>query len=237
MIKAVIFDLDDTLDDYHSASIEARKAMGELAFQKYGIEREDFIEAYGSLSNFFVGHSPKPQDIKREMWFYEIFRMLGVPAKEEDIYEMENIYWDTIHKNLKVIKGVKPTLEKLREQFKLVILTDSDGYRDIKIGRIRLIGLYQLFDLIVTTDDTGVNKPDPKNYDYICGKIRLKPDEIVMVGDKPEVDLEGAKRFGMHTIWFKHGLWAKDREGADFDYVDAQTSDFEDIPSIIQRFR
>jgi HAD superfamily hydrolase (TIGR01549 family) len=64
------------------------------------------------------------------------------------------------------------------------------------------------FELIASSELTGVNKPDPLAYQYIVNHTRLPPAVHLMVGDRDEVDIAPARQFGMHTalVWGESSL-------------------------------
>ena len=111
-------------------------------------------------------------------------------------------------------------IKYLKTKYKIAIMSDSDGSKQIKLERIRTLGVENLFDAIVTSDDINQNKPNKKFYDKIFKKFDVAPEDCMMFGDKPEVDLQLAKKLGMETVWVIHGNWAADLKNNTFDYID-----------------
>ena len=120
----------------------------------------------------------------------------------------------------------------MKKRYKIVVMSDSDGSRKLKVDRIKNVGIYDAVDLIVLGGDVKINKPSRKFYDYIFKRLKVKACDCVMVGDKPEVDLKLAKKLGMETVWIKKGSWARKLKGKKFSYVDHSISDFGNLRKI-----
>jgi putative hydrolase of the HAD superfamily len=83
--------------------------------------------------------------------------------------------------------------------------------------RIVSLGLHHYFDDIITSEDFGVKKPDPKPYRRALEVLGTKAEETLMVGDWPDRDIKGAKGVGMQTAWAKYGdTFGTKESGADF---------------------
>ena len=87
--------------------------------------------------------------------------------------------------------------------------------------RIVSLGLHHYFDEIITSEDFGVKKPDPKPYRRALEVLGTKPEETLMVGDWPDRDIKGAKGVGMRTAWAKYGdTFGTQESGAEFELDD-----------------
>jgi putative hydrolase of the HAD superfamily len=87
--------------------------------------------------------------------------------------------------------------------------------------RIVGLGLHHYFDEIITSEDFGVKKPDPKPYRRALEVLGTKAEETLMVGDWPDRDIKGAKGVGMRTAWAKYGdTFGTKESGADYELGD-----------------
>ena len=82
--------------------------------------------------------------------------------------------------------------------------------------RLNSAGIDDLFDVVVTHDDTGKNKPSKEPFLKACKDLDVKPEECLMVGDWPERDIQGAKDVGMKTCWAKYGKNPQQKHEADY---------------------
>ena len=121
---------------------------------------------------------------------------------------------------LALYPGVQKTLIKLSKMgLKLAIV--SDAPRREAWLRICYLNLHNFFDLVLTFDDIGKRKPSPKGFEMALKNFNLSPEEVLMVGDWPERDMEGAKRLGIKTIFAKYGdTFGTVESGADWEAED-----------------
>ena len=102
----------------------------------------------------------------------------------------------------KVIEGVFEVLEAMRK----------DGYRTAMIANansadarniIATCGLEDYFDVIVISEEVGIEKPDKQVFKVALDKLGVEAENAVMVGNRIDADIVGANRIGMKSVWFK----------------------------------
>ena len=87
--------------------------------------------------------------------------------------------------------------------------------------RLAYLNFHHIFDAVVTFDETGVRKPDPKPFLMILKKLDVEPGEAIMVGDWAERDIVGAAKVGMKTAFARYGDTFDTKEhSADFELND-----------------
>ena len=212
MIKAVIFDLDNTLIDFLTfkrvccdaalnAMIgsglevnkeEATKLLFEL-YDQYGMEDKTIFQR-------FLKKLTKDID-------YEILAS-GIVAYRR----VRSGYLEPYPKVAEVLFELK------KRNIKLAIVSDAPRLK----AWIRLVSMKinHLFDVVVTFDDTNEFKPSNKPFKVAFRKLKLKPQECLMVGDRPERDIKGAKKLGMLTCFAKYGNPKVSSSDADYEITD-----------------
>jgi len=110
--------------------------------------------------------------------------------------------WEVTLKKLPYLDEVLTELKK--KGYKLGILTNTVTSREehVRIA-LRKIDMEKYFDVIVTSVDVGHEKPDERIFMTALRKLKLKPKEAVMVGNRISSDIVGGNRMGMKTILFK----------------------------------
>lgn len=83
-----------------------------------------------------------------------------------------------------------------------IIANQNPGLRD----RLALWGLEKYFDLIISSAEVGVAKPDRKIFDLALEAAECDAEKCLMVGDRLDNDVLPAKAVGMKTVWIKSGL-------------------------------
>lgn len=213
MIKGIIFDLDNTLLDFMKMKEESVKAAVDA-----------MIEA---------GLTMNHQDAVNRI--YAIYDEQGIEFQEVfDQFLMEEIgvinykilsagivaYRRAREATLALYPHVTYTLTKLiKLGLKLAVLSDAPGKQAWL--RLSYLNLHHFFDTVVTLDDTGLKKPCAIPFQKALEMMDLKPDEVLMVGDWPERDVEGAKKLGIRTVFAKYGdTFSTVKSGADYEIND-----------------
>jgi len=111
--------------------------------------------------------------------------------------------------------GTKMTLITLKDAgLKLAVV--SDAPREQAWLRLAALKLDDFFDAVVTFDDTKQAKPSPKPFTRALNALKVKPQDALMVGDWPERDIAGAKKLGMKTAFASYGSMRRGMQGADY---------------------
>jgi len=249
-VHLVCFDLDNTLCDFGAAESETEayvaglivKDIHKLMRKKkhHGITAFNVLRLFNDVKNSHVHHDTAPGGFSRALWFRELFESIDASYNisvslngliMKNIY-YEKKYWDYLVSRIKLFPNTINTLEWLRSNgLKIAMITDSDGERSLKIYRIKKSGLDKYFDYIITTDDTGVNKPDVLNWKRLMELSGLKSRECMMVGDHPEVDLHTAKKLGFITVWTEEEL----NTDLHWKYVDYEIKDIKEVIGIVEK--
>ena len=193
MIKAVLFDLDDTLyreqDFVEQAFRNVAAAMAEYVAERGGGEEERIS---GSLFGQMIR-------LMEEEGRGEIFNRLcdrygvDIPAGE-----FVRIYRETIPV-LSLYPDGEEFLAWLEDRgVKTGLITD--GNAPVQHRKIRALGLDGRLDVVLASCDLGLAKPDPEVYRYCLGKLGVAPKEAVYIGDNPLKDFIGARQIGMKTV-------------------------------------
>lgn len=201
MIKAVLFDLDNTLIDFtkfkQKATYSAAKAM-----VKAGL-KTDARKLAKKLLEFYYSYGIESDD-PFEQYMLKEFKQIDYRALAAGI----NAYLHEKYIHLKPYPGVVETLRALKKRdLKLAVV--SDGLRVKAWMRLNAAGLDKYFDTVVTFEDTGKKKPAREPFIKACKLLKVKPKECLMIGDWYEKDIEGARRLGMKTCWARYGYQAR----------------------------
>lgn len=214
--KCIILDFDNTLEEFEHSKSAGEWAVTKEIVKRFGGDEKQIKKLMESIDYKFTIDAiekKNPLLFDRIKWYHEYAKKNKLDIPESEVKKLVELYWSTITKNITEIAGATELLELLKEKYVLVMLTDSDGERKIKIDRVKKLKMEEYFDLIVTGDDTKTTKPDPKNYKYILEKLnkgrkeKIMFEECAMVGDKPPADHAAAKPLGITNIWFKYGHW------------------------------
>ncbi|ASJ10940.1 2-haloalkanoic acid dehalogenase [Thermococcus sp. P6] len=184
-MKAVLFDVDGTLlTEIPLIQLFLPQVYDRIS-RKFGISREEARKR-------FLGELLGRRDTYEWHDWNFFFELFGVDLRYEELLraypQKLHVYPDTI-----------PVLKWLREEeYGLGVVTSGPEYQRLKL---RLTGLMDYFDVVVTRDDVNSVKPEPKIFLYALEALGLKPEEAIMVGDSLSQDVYGAKNLGMTAVW------------------------------------
>ncbi|MED4375447.1 HAD-IA family hydrolase [Schinkia azotoformans] len=197
MIRAVIFDLDDTL-------ISERKYIesGYLHISKLLSKRvnKSAIKLYQLLITLFE-ENPK-------YVFNRLFKMLEINYTQNDILELVEQYRNHLP-TIKLFDDVLPCLKELKKKkIKLGIITD--GFANAQRQKLKAIDVKEYFDEIIVTDELGRDfwKPHPKAFEIMKNKLDVKFNEMIYVGDNPKKDFYISNKYPILTIRiYREGIY------------------------------
>ena len=197
MIKAIIFDLDNTLLDFMKMkSVSIHAAVDGMINAGMSINKTKSIDEIYSIYNT-KGYEHQ-----------EVFNEFIVNTLGEINYKFLAAaiveYKKAKEKSLNLYNDVFPTLNKLLDMgLRLGIVSDAPS-REAWI-RLYSLMLHNKFEHVVTFNDTGFHKPAKEPFLKISEKLKLELSECMMVGDWPDRDIQGAKQVGMKTAFAKYG--------------------------------
>ncbi len=209
MIKAVIFDLDNTLIDFmRMKKLSCDAAITSMMDAGLDVEKD---EAFKSLFELYDQYGLEEKQI-----FQHFLKKLTGEINYEVLASGIVAYRRVRAGFLEPYPYVGKVLFELKKRgIKLAIVSDAPRLK----AWIRLVSMKinHLFDIVVTFEDTNEFKPNNKPFMVAFEKLNLRPDECLMVGDRPERDIEGAKKLGMVTCFAKYGNPKADASGADYE--------------------
>ena len=209
-IKAVFVDIDDTLYSYaesHSVAIEyCYKIFKEYFSGDLGININNFEQfevryrkARDDVTKrLFPGGSCRSRLLAFKDIFEEISCISNISAYKYAI-EFEELYWSSLIQSIKPNKEMKSFLEFCQSRIpELIICAVSDMQTTYQIRKLIKLG-YGDFAL-VTSEEVGVEKPNPLIFQYALEKLHLNPNEVIMIGDSYEKDVDGASKLGIRSF-------------------------------------
>ena len=200
MIKAVLFDFDETLQNRTEAFESYMKAFfKEFRPDLKGEELEKCVNSMRVADNGgYVDRVKWHEELKKE-WDWK-----DAPPAEE----LANHYIYNFGYHIKIYKNASAVLTELKKRgYKVGVLTNGPSY--LQNHKMKESGLLPLVDILLVGGDIGIQKPDARFFEIGAERLNLKPEECVYVGDHPKNDIDGALSSGMKAIrmntgWFKN---------------------------------
>ncbi|WP_066288171.1 HAD family hydrolase [Bacillus sp. FJAT-29937] len=230
MIKAVFFDLDDTLLWDQKSVKEAFAATCKLAGDRYRLDPQQFEETvraearnlYASYETYpftqMIGINPFEGLWGNFLDDQDDFRKMKeiVPGYRKDAWtralkllgvddpdfghELAECFPQERRKSPFVYEETFQVLDKLKGNYKLLLLTN--GSPDLQNTKLTITPeIAPYFDQIVISGGFGKGKPDPSIFEHALSLMSLHKDEVIMVGDNLMTDILGANRAGIRSVW------------------------------------
>jgi len=93
-----------------------------------------------------------------------------------------------------------PLLRRLAPRFTLAVVSNFD-YTPTAIGILESAGVLELFAAVIVSDEVGWRKPRPDIFRRALAATGADPARTLFVGDRADIDVEGAHRVGMDAAW------------------------------------
>ncbi|NIA06963.1 MAG: HAD-IA family hydrolase [Actinobacteria bacterium] len=208
-IKAVLFDLGNTLLDFELANIERIFELG--SHRVY-----DYLQQKGCRLPSFNNYHRR--QLRRILWRVALARLIrrdfngldtlrrislsmGHNLTRPELEEMVSLWYDPLSNTARVAEELREVLDWLTKQnLKLGIISNTFVPGVILDGHLAREGLLDYFPVRIYSCDTKFRKPSRKIFRLALEKLSCPAQQVVFVGDVPRMDIRGARRLGMIGI-------------------------------------
>jgi putative hydrolase of the HAD superfamily len=228
-IRAVVFDLDDTLVVEQASAQDAFLAACALAHTRYDIDPVELcqtvrekarelwhrsparpycvsigISSWEGLWAHFFGDDPNLKTLREWAPFYRR-ESWGCALAEHGVDDL--LFADELAEVFKkerrvrhiVYSDVEPVLKDFREKYKLALVTN--GAPDLQREKLQGSKLGMFFQVVIISGEVGIGKPDPRIFNLVCERLNVSCETAVSIGDSLGRDVSGAQRAGIKGIW------------------------------------
>lgn len=204
-IKHIFFDLDHTLWDFESNS---KAALHEIFEAEQLVHKgipsfETFIEAYQNINKRYWDLYREGKMTKERLRVGRFLdTLLHFELNDKPLaLKMGDDYVNISPRKTNLFPHTLEVLEYLKNNnYCLHIITN--GFSEVQYTKLENSKLKPFFDEIITSEQVGVKKPDPKIFHYSLETARSIANESLMIGDEPEIDIKGALDVGMKGFVF-----------------------------------
>ena len=230
-IKGIVFDLYGTLID-----IETDESMEEiyraiahyLTYHGVYLHRWEVRERYYRImKQQKEARGEEYPEIDVEAIWNEFLMQEGIRSgliRGQLSKVIAHIYRGVSRNRLQLYPDVKRVLNELQTKYRLALISDAQSC--YALPEIRAVGLEGYFDPVVISSHYGFRKPDPRLFQRSLDKLKLKPAEVIWVGNDMFRDIHGAKQVGIKSIFIDSDQGAKSFENVMPDY---RVQQFEDV--------
>jgi HAD superfamily hydrolase (TIGR01549 family) len=206
MIKAVLFDLDDTLFDHRGCAREALTAVQGChdRFRSTPFDALDRAHARVLAEvHAVVMLGRMPLETARVERFRRLLASMDVPSDEGLADRIATTYRDTYRTARRAIAGAPALLAAIKSSARIAIV--SNNLLEEQQEKLRTCGLDEFVDALIVSEEAGTSKPDPAIFRLALDRLQALPGDAVMVGDSWAADVVGARAAGIRVVWFNPG--------------------------------
>ena len=199
--NGLIFDLDGTLYNYEKCHETALRDVVEFLFARCNNTSYDLIHhIYSSISAKLkneLGMTASAHN--KSIYFKHLLENLNVSYIL--LPELNSLYWHSFYQTMECYEGVKEFMRWNKTLGKKIgILTDYET--EYQIIKLKQLALVEYIDVIVTSEEVGIEKPSEQMFQTILRKMNLHASEVIMIGDNYEKDIRGATQLNIFSYWF-----------------------------------
>lgn len=194
----LLFDLDDTLLDFGMTELHALQHT----FGEYGLPNgvKDYLESYKAISKVLWDDLEHGRITLAELKAERFKRLFLEYALDVDADAFGQKYIENLGKEVHMIDGVDEMFASL-SGCRFALLTN--GFKEAQYGRVNGSSLKDMFEAIITSEETGFQKPQSQIFEYALNKLNITdPSQVLMIGDSLTSDIQGGNNFGIDTCWF-----------------------------------
>ncbi len=199
----LFFDLDRTLWDFEQNSREALSDIyGRYSLGAYFSGQEQFVNTYHKF-NEILWAEYRQGNLSKEILRSKRFELTLNDSKLRNASLARQIgeeYLELCVLKTRLFPYTIEILQYLKPKYCLYILTN--GFRETQEKKMKNSGLDIYFDHMFTSEALGYNKPDTRIFARAVSSVNARKRECLMIGDDFEVDIIGAYRFGIDTVYF-----------------------------------
>jgi len=194
-----LLDLDETLLDFKASE----RQSFDRTLAMLGLEAETAaIFPHYQRENLALWTALEQGLVDKDWLKVERFRRAFAHGEvDADPHKASTHYLDLLPETVVLVEGAERLCERLAGIGEIGIITN--GIEAVQTRRIANAGLGQWLSFVATSETCGHAKPDVRFFDYAARKFRAfaKPEAII-VGDRLDADIAGARGFGIDSCWF-----------------------------------
>lgn len=206
LYQHIFFDLDDTLWDFkRNAEETLDELFVEFELEKLGENvtlqnlKDKFHEVNTYLWQQFNQNKINKEELRNQR-FLMILNQLNVPIPQIPFQELAEAYLNKAPFKPYLLPYTKEILVYLKEKkYTLHIITN--GFEHIQHQKINTTKINEFFDLIITSEQANVKKPNKAIFEYATNILNTNPNNCLMIGDNLETDIMGAMQADWDNVW------------------------------------
>ncbi|HEX2971828.1 MAG TPA: HAD family hydrolase [Tepidisphaeraceae bacterium] len=209
MLKAILFDLGDTLFDF--APMDTRAVFEEAGHKTYAFLedrghklppfRRYFRTQYSAVRWSYLWSKIRRREFNSFDLLGKICRRMNIELDDATLRELAWLWYSPITAYTSVAADVIPTLTQFRDRgYKLAIVSNTFIPGFVLDKHLSLHNLLEFFPTRIYSSEIGYRKPHPRIFEMALQAVGVSPADAIFVGDLVKTDIVGARRAGIPAI-------------------------------------
>lgn len=220
-MKALLCDFGGTID---TNGVHWSEKFWDV-YQRLGvpISKQEFECAYAAGESRMSGGTVGPQDVLSTTLEKQVAKQLealhtlpGIDSRSLPPDLPPRIARECYRDVHATVQKTSRVLEQCRHFLRLGIVSNFYGNLPTVC---RELGIDHLFDTVVDSTIVGINKPDPRIFEFALEQLHSTPAETIVVGDSYDRDVIPAKSLGCLTVWLRGRSWKDPSDIAAADFI------------------
>lgn len=203
MPKAILFDVDNTLYSETNAHSIAFAKVTDYVQANLGIDPDTWGQLCKAEMAAMKAHLGLNAAIHNRMIrFLRILEDRKLPLYHAKV--LNDLYWEALIDAAQPKEGVNDALAALKKAG-CILGVGTNMTLDWQMVKLQKLGLLDLFDFVVSSEEAGTEKPDPAFFRFCAQRAELDPRDCLFIGDSLKGDVLGAENAGMQALWYAPG--------------------------------
>ncbi|MFJ8313888.1 MULTISPECIES: HAD family hydrolase [unclassified Streptomyces] len=199
-IRAVLWDIDDTIFDYATASRSGMRAHLDIE----GLPRvydslEAALDSWDEVTAYHWARFSAGETDWHGQRRDRVRSFLGERMSDDDAdawFERHIAHYEAAWS---LFPDALPVLDVLAADYRHAILSNSSLRNQER--KLRILGVRDRFEALLCAAELGIAKPEAAAFHAGCEALGLPPADVVYVGDQPDIDARGAVEAGLKGVW------------------------------------
>ena len=217
-MKAILFDVDDTLYDQ---VVPFQKAYEDLFEGRYDLPVEELYKRSRYYSDEVFEKTQRGEMSVKEMHIYRVqqaFRSFGIHITDEEALTFQQLY--AANQKTLTISETMSEIIKLCQAKGIKMGVITNGPSNHQWNKVKALNVMDYIpkEYIFVSGDVGVAKPQLEIFNHVQTKMNLNPQQTLFIGNTFSSDIIGAKQAGWKAIWLNRRQSANDEGAPQADY-------------------
>lgn len=195
--KALVFDIDGTLYDYDRCNEFAYKKVIDYCHLRHNVSNEECLNLLNESRNEVKRWVDKRTAAhhNRILYFQEFIKRLSGKANPSEVVKIYDLYNDTFYSQMTLFEELKPFLFSGKR-----IGVCTNMITEVQLKKIIRLGLDEVVDCVVTSEDCGCEKPDEKIYKKVIDELEVEFKDCLFIGDDELLDVVAPRKLGAESL-------------------------------------